>query len=243
MAWQPASFVKACANRPAKEAGMFKRILIGLVLIVGGLLIYASTKPNTYHVERSTRIDAPATVVFSQMEDFKAWGAWSPWDKLDPNMKKSYDGPPKGVGASYAWEGNNKVGQGKMTIKDAKPPTSITYELQFIKPFAAVATTSFNLAPEGDKASKVTWAMDGNNNLIGKVFSIFMNMDKTIGADFERGLAGLKTVSEAEAKKQSEAAAQAAKVEAEAAAVAAAKAQATEASAAADTKKKRPARR
>jgi hypothetical protein len=222
---------------------MFKRILIGLVVVVGAVLIYASTRPNTYHVERATKIDAPATVVFSQLEDFKAWGAWSPWEKLDPNMKKTYDGPPKGIGASYAWEGNNKVGAGKMTIKDAKAPTSISYELQFIKPFNAVAATTFTLAPEGDKATRATWAMDGQNTFIGKVFGLFMNMDKAIGADFERGLAGLKTVSETEAKKQAEAAAQAAKQEAEAAAAAAAKAQAAEAATAADTKKKRPSRR
>jgi hypothetical protein len=222
---------------------MFKRILIGLIVVVGVFLLYASTKPNTYHVERSTRIEAPPAVVFGQLEDFHAWGSWSPWDKLDPNMKKTYDGPPKGVGASYSWQGNNKVGQGKMTIKDAKPPTSITYELQFIKPFAAVASTDFSLSPDGDKATKLTWSMNGTNNLMGKAFSIFMNMDKTIGADFERGLSGLKTVAEADAAKQAAAAKVAAKQEAEAAAAAAAAAKAPAPQAAADTKKKRPARR
>jgi hypothetical protein len=225
-----------------KEVGMFKKILIGLVLVVGGFLFYASRRPDTYRVERSTKIEAPATVVFSQMDDFKAWGAWSPWEKLDPAMKKSFAGPPKGVGASYSWEGK-KVGKGTMTITDAKPPTAIQYRLEFVEPFVAVANTSFKVAPEGDKASNVTWTMEGSNNLIGKVMTVFMNTDKSIGADFEKGLAGLKTVSEAEAKKQSEAATLAAKVEAEAAAAAAAKAQAAEASAAADTKRKRPSRR
>jgi hypothetical protein len=221
---------------------MFKKILIGLVLVVGGFLFYASRRPDTYRVERATQIQAPAPVVFSQLEDFKAWGAWSPWDKLDPQMKKSYAGPPKGTGAIYSWEGNKKVGKGRMTITDAKPPTSIAYKLEFIEPFAAVANTSFTIAPEGDKASKVTWAMEGNNNLIGKAWGIFMNMDKAIGADFETGLAGLKTVSEAETAKQAQAAAIAAKAETEAAAAAAAKAQA-EAEPVADTKRKRPSRR
>jgi hypothetical protein len=204
---------------------MFKKILIGLVLIVGGFLVFASTRPDTYRVQRSAKIDAPATVVFSQLEDFKAWGAWSPWDRLDPTMKKSYAGPPKGVGATYSWEGNKKVGKGKMTITDATAPTALTIRLEFMEPFAAVANTVFKVAPQ-DKASEVTWAMEGTNNLIGKAWGVFMNMDKAIGTDFETGLKGLKTASEAEAKKQAAAAALAAKAESEAAAAAAAKAQA-----------------
>jgi hypothetical protein len=219
---------------------MFKRFLIGLVLIVGGFLFFASTRPDTYRVERSIKIDAPATVVFSQLEDFKAWGAWSPWDKLDPQMKKSYAGPPKGMGAIYSWEGNKKVGKGKMTITDATAPTALTIRLEFIEPFAAVANTLFKVDPQ-DKASQVTWAMEGTNNLIGKAWGVFMNMDKAIGTDFETGLTGLKTVSEAEAKKQSEAAAVAAKAEAEAAAAAAAKAQAVAAEP--EPKRKKTARR
>jgi hypothetical protein len=221
---------------------MFKKILLVLVVLVGGFFIYASRRPDTYRVERSTKIEAPATVVFSQLEDFKAWGAWSPWDKLDPAIKKTYAGPPKGVGAIYSWEGNKKVGKGRMAITDSKPPTSIAYRLEFIEPFAAVANTSFKLAPEGDKATTATWAMEGTNNLIGKAWGVFMNMDKAIGADFEKGLSGLKTVSESEAKKQADAAVVAAKAEAEAAAAAAAKAQAA-AEPAADTKRKRPSRR
>ena len=200
---------------------MVKKILIGLVVIVGGFLAYAATRPDTYHVERATKIEAPAPVVFAQLEDFKAWPAWSPWDKLDPAMKKMYDGPPSGVGSSYSWQGNDKVGKGKVTITESQPPTRIGYRLEFMEPFSAVATTSFMLKPEGDKGVGITWAMDGTNNLIGKVFGIFMNMDQSIGGDFEKGLAALKTTSEAEAKKQAEAAA---KAQAEAAAAEAAKA-------------------
>jgi hypothetical protein len=221
---------------------MFKKILLGLVLVVGGFLVYASRRPDTYRVERSTKIEAPASVVYAQLEDFKAWGKWSPWDKLDPAMKKTYAGPPQGVGAIYSWEGNKKVGKGRMAITDAKAPTSLTLRLEFMEPFAAVANTSFKVTPEGDKASGVTWAMEGNNNLIGKAWGVFMNMDKAIGGDFETGLTGLKAVAEAEAKKQAEAAILAAKAEAEAAAAAAAKAQA-DAEAASEPKRKRPARR
>ncbi len=221
---------------------MFKKILMGLVLVVGGFLFYASRRPDTYRVERSAKIEAPPAVVFSQLEDLKAWGAWSPWDKLDPSIKKSYAGSPKGTGASYAWEGNKKVGKGRMNITEATAPTSIALRLEFLEPFAAVANTSFKLAPEGDRTTSVTWTMEGTNNLVGKAWGVFMNMDKAIGSDFETGLAGLKTVSEAEAKKQAEAASLAAKAEAEAAAASAAKAQA-EAQAAADPKRKRPAAR
>jgi uncharacterized protein YndB with AHSA1/START domain len=229
---------------------MFKKLLLGLVLVIGAFLLYAATRPDTYRVERAAKIDAPIAVVYSQLEDFKAWGNWSPWEKLDPAMKKSYQGPPKGPGAMYSWEGNKKVGKGKMTIKDARPPTFIEYELAFVEPFAAVSTTTFNLTPDGDKATNVTWAMEGKNNLIGKAWGVFMNMDQAIGGDFEKGLAGLETVSESEAKKQAEVAVLAAKAEAEAAAAAAAKAQAeaaaAEAAAAAAAEKKpgkRPARR
>jgi hypothetical protein len=210
---------------------MFKKLLLGLVLVVGGVLVFASTRPDTYHVERTVKIDAPASVVFSQLEDFKAWGAWSPWDKLDPQMKKTFEGPATGVGSTYSWQGNDKVGKGKMSIVGSQPPSEIKYRLEFIQPFTAIANTSFKVAAEGDKAS-VTWAMDGNKNLIAKVFGLFMNMEAQIGGDFDKGLAGLKAVAEGEAKKVADAAA--AKKAAEAAAAAKAEADAAAAKAAAE---------
>jgi uncharacterized protein YndB with AHSA1/START domain len=213
---------------------MFKKILITLVVLVGAVFAYASTRPDTYRVERSTKIDAPAAVVFSQLDNFKSWSEWSPWDKLDATMKKTFAGPPAGVGSSYAWKGNNKVGEGKMTITDSSPPSEIKYRLEFIKPFEAVATTTFTLKPEGDNAVTTFWAMDGKNNLMGKVLGLFMNMDQSIGADFEKGLADLKTVSEREAKKRAAAEAEAkAKAEADAAAKAKADAEAAAAATAA----------
>jgi len=202
---------------------ILKKVLVVLVVIVVGVIAFAATRPDSYRVERSQKIQAPAAVVFAQLDDFKAWQAWSPWEKRDPNMKKTYEGPARGAGASYAWQGNDKVGEGKMTITDATAPTAISYRLEFIKPFASVAATTFTLQPDGDKAANVTWAMSGDNNLIGKVFGVFMNMDKMIGGDFETGLAGLKSVSEAEAAKAeaAAAAAEAAKAQAQAQAAAA----------------------
>lgn len=210
---------------------MLKKILIGLVLVVGGFVVFAATRPDTYHVERSTKIDAPATVVFQQLDDLTAWAAWSPWDKRDPQMKKTLEGPPKGVGAAYSWQGNKQVGKGKMEITESQPPTQIKFRLEFIEPFAGVAKTGFNLTPDGDKTVAVTWSMDGTNNLMGKVFGIFMNMDETIGGDFEKGLAGLKTVAETKNVELTKAAAVAAQARAAAAAAEAVKAQADAAAA------------
>jgi hypothetical protein len=157
-------------------------------------------------------------VVFAQLDNFKSWAAWSPWDKRDPAMKRSYDGPPSGVGASYSWEGNKEVGQGRMTITDSKPPRGgsaetahVSIRLEFIKPFASVASSEFIVKPEtDDHAATVSWVMEGRNNLMGKAFGVFMNMDKMIGGDFESGLSNLKTVSEAEAEVARAAAAKAA---------------------------------
>jgi hypothetical protein len=202
---------------------MFKKILIVLVVAVGGFLAFAATRPDTYHVERSTKIDAPPAVVYSQLENLKAWDAWSPWEKRDPAMKKTYEGPPVGVGSAYSWDGKD-VGAGKMTITGTEPPKQLKIRLEFIKPFTATAAVDFKLESAGGKATAVTWAMDGTNDLMGKIFGIFMNMDQAVGSDFEKGLASLKTVAEAEAEKQ--AAAAKAKAEADAAAAAAVKAQA-----------------
>jgi hypothetical protein len=206
---------------------MLKKSLLVIVLVVAGFLGYAATRPAGYHVERSAKIEAGAPVVFNQINDFKNWAAWSPWEKLDPKMSKSYDGAPRGVGAKYAWQGNKKVGKGKMEITESQVPTLVALRLEFLEPFAAVADTRFQLAPEGDKATTVTWSMDGKNNFIGKVFSVVMNMDKSVGGDFDRGLANLAQVSVAEAKKQEEADA-AAKATADAAAKARADAQQAE---------------
>lgn len=186
---------------------MLKKILIVIVLAVVGLLGYAATRPDSYRVERSTTIAAPPAVVFSHLEDFRLWTAWSPWEKLDPQMKRTYEGPEKGVGAAYAWEGNKDVGKGKMTITEAQPPASVSYKLEFIEPFASQAQTTFRLAPQGN-ATSVTWEMAGNSNYMMKLFGIFMNMDKAIGGDFERGLTNLKLVAEDAAKKEPAAAAE-----------------------------------
>lgn len=160
-----------------------------------GALGFAATKPDTFRLERSNTIQAPAAKVFPHVNDFHAWTAWSPWEKLDPNLKRSYSGAESGPGAVYEWAGDDKVGKGRMEILEAAAPAKIVIKLSFIEPFKAENRAIFTFAPEGE-ATKVTWAMEGQNQFVGKVISLFMDMDTMVGKDFETGLANLKAVAE-----------------------------------------------
>jgi uncharacterized protein YndB with AHSA1/START domain len=177
---------------------MLKKVLLAIVVIVGGFCAFVATRPATYHVERSTTIKAPPEAVFTAVSDLKTFTAWSPWDKRDPNMQKTFSEKTSGVGATYEWKGNKDVGSGRMTITEHTPPARVRERLEFIEPFSSVADVTFDVAPAGGE-TKTTWAMDGNNNFIGKAMSVFMDMDKMIGADFEAGLANLKTLVETSA--------------------------------------------
>jgi hypothetical protein len=170
---------------------MLKKALIALAVLLAGFLVFAAMRPDTYHVERSIVIEAPPRIIYMQLDDLRVWSEWSPWDKIDPGMKKTYEGTARTVGASYTWQGNDDVGKGKMTITEREIPSRIAYRLEFIEPFAAVAKSGFTLREDGDK-THVTWFMDGENAFVSKVFGVFMNMDAMIGADFEKGLAALK---------------------------------------------------
>lgn len=171
---------------------MLKKIGIGLAALLAVLLVVVSLQPSSYRVERKITVKSGAEAVYAQLDDLRAWAAWSPWDKLDPNMQKTFEGPAKGVGASYTWSGNDDVGKGRMTIIAATAPSSVSYKLEFIEPFASVADTGFTLTGSGAETT-VTWTMTGTNDFLGKAFSLVMDMDAMIGADFERGLGTLKT--------------------------------------------------
>jgi hypothetical protein len=183
---------------------MLKAIALGLLVLLLGFLGFVATRPASYHVERSASIAAPAEVVFSQLDDFRAWGAWSPWERLDPTMNKSFEGPARRVGSSYAWHGNDQVGKGKMTLTERTENRHVGIKLEFIEPFASAATTEFDVAASGPASSRVTWSMDGHSNFMGKLFGMFVDFDTMIGADYEKGLAALARVSEAEAKQRAE---------------------------------------
>src|SRR5258706_784145 len=182
-----------------KESPMIKKILLGLVIIVVLLLVVIALQSSTYHVERTATISAPAPVVFAQVNDFHNWNAWSPLAKLDPAMKQTFEGAPAGNGAVYTWSGNKEVGEGRMLITESHPSDLVKIKLDFLRPFAASSNTVFSFKPEGNE-TKVTWAMDGDKNFIAKAFHLFMNIDKMVGGDFEKGLAQMKSVAESASK-------------------------------------------
>ncbi|WP_035608954.1 SRPBCC family protein [Haloferula sp. BvORR071] len=175
---------------------MFRKILIGLAVVVAILIVVISMQPADFKIERSTTINAPAATVFAQVNDFHKWEVWSPWAKLDPNMKTTYEGPAAGPGAKYSWVGDSKVGEGRMTIVDSRAPELVKIKLEFLKPMAATNDTEFSFRPEGNR-TKVTWTMSGKNGFMSKAFGLFMNMDKMVGGDFEKGLAQMKFAAEA----------------------------------------------
>jgi uncharacterized protein YndB with AHSA1/START domain len=152
---------------------------------------------STYTVRRATTVQAPAGKVFEQIEDFRRWTAWSPWEDLDPDLRRTYSGADSGQGAVYEWSGNRKAGSGRMEITETRRPSVVVVDLRFIKPFKAHNTTTFSLEPQGDDATTVTWTMTGQRTLATKMMGIFSSMDKMIGPDFEKGLARLKGVVEA----------------------------------------------
>jgi Polyketide cyclase / dehydrase and lipid transport len=176
-----------------------KKVLLGflalVVLGVGVVLLMASRQPATFRVERATHIDAWPGVVFANLEDFHRWEAWSPWEKLDPQMHKEYSGAPKGAGAVYAWQGKGGAGKGKMTMLQARENDLLRIRLQFFEPFPADNRVTFTLDNVGH-STEVHWIMEGTNSFMGKVMSVFADMDHLIGGDFERGLANLKQVAE-----------------------------------------------
>jgi uncharacterized protein YndB with AHSA1/START domain len=170
-------------------------IAVVVVVVVAGILIYAATRPDSFTVRRSAAVKAPAERIFALINDLHGWAAWSPYEKKDPDMKRSFGGAAMGKGAIYQWDGNKNVGSGSMEITEATPPSKIVIKLDFLKPFEGHNTAEFTMVPMGDNTT-VTWAMYGPTSFIFKVMGIFMDMDKMIGNDFAAGLANLKAVAE-----------------------------------------------
>ncbi|MEO8371406.1 MAG: SRPBCC family protein [Candidatus Solibacter sp.] len=174
---------------------MLITVAITLAILIGAFLLFAATRPNSFRVERSVAVQAPPEQIFPLINDFHNWREWSPYEKLDPAMKKTFTGAPSGPGAVYQWAGNSKAGEGRMEIVDAKPVSQVTIDLSFLKPFPAHNTAQFTLAPRGG-ATHVTWAVFGPNTFLGKIMCAFISMDKMLGKDFSAGLANIKTISE-----------------------------------------------
>lgn len=174
---------------------MFKKISIALVTIVALILLYATTKPSNFRVERGIDIKSSPANIFSQIDNLQNWSKWSPYEAMDPNMKKTFAGADRGKGASVSWEGNSKVGKGSMVITDSLEPHKIILKLNMKEPMKALNTVEFTLEEKGG-VTHVSWEMFGSRNYFGKLMSIFVDCDKMIGADFEAGLENLKAVSE-----------------------------------------------
>jgi carbon monoxide dehydrogenase subunit G len=169
---------------------MLVQIGIAVVVILAALVAFIASRPSAFRIARSRVVAAPPDVVHAFVNDFHKWPAWSPWEKLDPSMNREHSGAAAGTGAVYGWSGNNKVGEGRMTITDSRPPASVTIRLEFIKPWTATNTAQFDFTPSGS-GTNVTWSMSGHHNFMAKGFTLCMNMDKMVGSDFEKGLANL----------------------------------------------------
>jgi carbon monoxide dehydrogenase subunit G len=174
---------------------MLKTIAIVVVVLIAAVLIFAATKPDSFRIQRAASIQAPPEKAFALINDFNRWGSWSPWEKKDPAMKRTFGAATSGKGAEYAWDGNRDVGQGRMEIAESSPPSKITIKLDFLRPFEAHNIVEFRLEPKGD-ATNVTWAMQGDTPYFAKIIHVFINMDSMVGKDFESGLAKLKAAAE-----------------------------------------------
>jgi len=175
---------------------MTKKIAIAFVLVVAAVLLFAATRPDRFRVERSLDIKAPATKIYPYMSDFHKGDLWSPYEKKDPAMKRTFSGPENGKGAVYEFNGSTKsVGKGRLEIIDAVPPTKVVLTLDMIEPMKGHNIVEYTLKPEGD-STKVTWAMEGQNTYLTKVICLFISVDKMVGQDFEAGLANLKALAE-----------------------------------------------
>ena len=174
---------------------MFKIIGLIVALVIAGVLILAATRPDTFRVQRATTIQAPPQKVFEFIDDFNRWSVWSPWEKKDPAMKRTFGAATSGKGATYAWEGNKDVGQGSMEIAESAPPSRVAIKLDFVKPFEAHNMVEFTLEPKGE-ATAVTWSMQGHTPYFAKIIHLFFDMDSMVGKDFEAGLASLKAAAE-----------------------------------------------
>ncbi len=170
---------------------MLKIILAIIAVAIAAVLVYAATRPDTFRVERSVVITAPPDAIYPHLVDFRQWEAWSPWEKLDPAIRRDYSGAASGVGARYAWQGNDQVGQGRMSIVEAQPASRLLIDIEFTKPFAARNTVEFTLEPVAG-GTRLTQAMYGPSPFISKLMGLFFDMDTMIGEKYEEGFAALK---------------------------------------------------
>jgi uncharacterized protein YndB with AHSA1/START domain len=166
-----------------------------IVVVIAAILIFAATKPDVFRIQRSTTIAAPADKIFPHLVDYQRWSAWSPYEKKDPAMKRTFSGPAAGPGAIYEWDGDKNVGKGRIEVTEVSPNARLAFNLDMLKPFEAHNKGEFTLEPQGN-ATVVTWAMHGPAPYFSKIMQVFCSMDRMVGGDFEKGLADLKAIAE-----------------------------------------------
>src|SRR4030095_262109 len=178
---------------------MLTKIALFLLGLVGLVLGHAGERPSYLHVERAATIAAPPETIYPLINDFRTWSSWSPYEKVDPAMRRTFSGAPSGKGAVYEWAGNSSIGEGRMEIADTSHPSQVTIKLDFVKPLEGHNVARFELVPRGN-TTEVKWTMEGPTPLIGKLIGVFVNMDTMIGSQFESGLASLKAIAEGKAR-------------------------------------------
>jgi uncharacterized protein YndB with AHSA1/START domain len=173
---------------------MLKKFIVTVIFLLVAapflVMAIAVTQPASYQLQRSISVSAPPAEVYAAIVDFHRWQGWSPWARLDPNQKTTVAG--EGLGAVYTWSGDDRVGAGRMTIIEALPNSKVAIKLEFLRPWESTNETSFLVVPEG-AGSRLTWIMKGTHGYLGRAMSIFLNMEKMLGPDFEKGLAALKS--------------------------------------------------
>jgi uncharacterized protein YndB with AHSA1/START domain len=186
------------APPPGRIANVLKKIALGaagvLFVVIGAVATFVAMQPSEFKLSRSRTMTAPPAAVFAMVSDFHKWSEWSPWEKLDPAMKREITGPESGSDAQYYWSGNDQAGEGRMTITECVAGEKLVIRLEFIRPMAAVNTTTFTFTPSGS-GTNVDWTMTGENGFVGKAFWTFMHCDEMVGADFDKGLAALDAAS------------------------------------------------
>lgn len=178
-----------------RKRSIWLNILLGLLAVIAALALFIAMRPNDFRVARSATMSAPPAAVFAQVNDFHKWEAWSPWAKMDPNAKSTFEGPTSGEGAKFGWSGNSDVGEGSMTIVESRPNDLIRIKLDFVRPFAGTNDVAFTFKPEGERTA-VTWSMAGTNNFITKAVGLVMDCEKMVGDQYDKGLASMKAIVE-----------------------------------------------
>jgi uncharacterized protein YndB with AHSA1/START domain len=179
---------------------MAKKIALGLGAAIALLAVVVALQPATFAIERTVSIAAPPAVIYPHIASVRAMDVWSPWSKLDPDLAIHYEGPESGVGAQSVWEGP-QMGSGSVTVTSVAPEREVEMRLRMQGPMTVDNRVLFTLAPSA-QSTDVTWRMEGANGFAGKAMSLVFDSDRMVGGEFEKGLAALKTLAEAEAQRR-----------------------------------------